>query len=373
MSKIYLIAGEPSGDLHGANLLKALKPKSADTQFRFWGGDRMAAVVGEPVKHIKELAFMGFFEVVANLRTIAKNFKECKKDIDAFAPEVLILIDYPGFNLRMAKWAKKRGIKVVFYISPQVWAWKENRVKKIKAYVDEMLVILPFEKAFYKKHNMDVTYCGHPLLDEIAEYKKTAPSWEDFKLQHGLDDKPIIALLPGSRTQEVKVKLPMMIDACSNIEDYQIIIAGAPTLNKEFYKGVIGKKKAHILYNSTYDILLHANSALVTSGTATLETALFEVPQVVCYKGNPISYHIAKRLIKINYISLVNLIMDEEVVKELIQDECNSKQIFSELEKVLPNGNLREKIALKYKELISKLGNQGASEKAAGEIMKLLS
>ncbi|MBU2018119.1 MAG: lipid-A-disaccharide synthase [Bacteroidetes bacterium] len=365
MKRIYIIAGEASGDLHGSNLLEAMLAKEPSLQIRFWGGDRMAKLAGEPVKHIKELAFMGFFEVIANIRTIAKNIALCKLDIEEFQPDLILFIDYPGFNLRIAEWASKKGFRTHYYISPQIWAWKENRIIKIKAFVDKMYVILPFEKDFYKKHNYSVEYVGHPLLDEVEKFKENAPTLEEFRLRNGLDERPIIAILPGSRKQEVQKKLQRMLGAVENIKDYQVVVAGAPTLENHFYLSVLNKRSAHIVFDQTYALLTYATAAIVTSGTATLETALFRCPQVVCYIGNSISYQIAKKLINIKYISLVNLIMDEEVVKELIQKECTSELIFKELQDILPNGNKTKFVSLKYEELINKLGGGGASAKVA--------
>jgi lipid-A-disaccharide synthase len=369
--KVYIIAGEASGDLHGSNLLEELRNQNSSLQVRFWGGDRMAKIGGTPVKHIRELAFMGFWEVITNLRTIAANLRFCKADIEKYKPDALILIDYPGFNLRIADWAHKKGIKVCYYISPQVWAWKENRVKKIKAAVDEMYVILPFEEEFYAKHQFKVKFLGHPLLDEVEKFKQIALTKEQFYEKNKLDERPIIALLPGSRKQEISVKLPLMLAASLQFTDYQMVIAGAPAVDEDYYHQFIPKNSTvHIVYGQTYDLLNNSTSALVTSGTATLETALLEVPQVVCYKGNPISYQIAKRLIKIRFISLVNLIMDEEVVCELIQAECNTNRISTELKEILPNGNKRKMISLKYKELIEVLGAGGASREIAASILK---
>lgn len=372
--KLYIIAGEASGDLHGSNLLEELQKQSPNLDVRFWGGDRMATLAGqEPAKHIKDLAFMGFWEVITNLRTIAANLRFCKEDIAKFKPDALILIDYPGFNLRIAQWAKKQGIKVYYYISPQVWAWKENRVKKIKTCVDEMFVILPFEKEFYKKHNFKVEYLGHPLLDEVEKFKTVSLNKDEFYSKYNLPDKPIIAILPGSRKQEISVKLPLMMEACKNFPEYQFIIAGAPSLDEDFYTSICNKfDNTTIVFGQTYNLLNQSTAALVTSGTATLETALLEVPQVVCYKANPISYQIAKRLINIKFISLVNLIMDEEVVRELIQNECNTKEIVKELKEILPNGNKRNRISLKYKELITRLGGGGASRDVAAAILSSL-
>jgi lipid-A-disaccharide synthase len=369
--KLYIIAGEASGDLHGSNLMDELMAQDESLSIRFWGGDRMAKIGGEPAKHIRDLAFMGFWEVITNIRTIAANLKFCRQDILKFNPDAIILIDYPGFNLRIAEWAKKQGIKVCYYVSPQVWAWKENRVKKIKASVDEMYAILPFEEDFYKKHNFKVNYLGHPLLDEVEKFKEKALTKEAFYEKNALNDLPIIALLPGSRKQEIKVKLPLMLEACLNFDKYQMLIAGAPSIDERFYTDIIPKNSpVKVVYGQTYDLLNQATAGLVTSGTATLETALLELPQVVCYKGNPISYRIAKSLIKIRFISLVNLIMDEEVVTELIQNECNAKRMTAELKEILPNGNKREAISLKYKELIEVLGAGGASRKIAASILK---
>ncbi len=369
--RLYIIAGEASGDLHGSNLMEELMDQNPELAIRFWGGDRMAKIGGKPAKHIKDLAFMGFWEVITNIRTIAKNLRFCREDIAAFKPDALVLIDYPGFNLRIAEWAKKQGIKVCYYVSPQVWAWKENRVKKIKASVDEMYVILPFEKEFYKKHSFEVKYLGHPLLDEVEKFKENALSIDAFQEKNDLPNKPIIALLPGSRKQEIKVKLPLMLEACLHFDAYQFIIAGAPSIDESFYARFLPKDSpVGIVYNQTYDLLNLATAGLVTSGTATLETALLELPQVVCYKGNPISYRIAKSLIKIQFISLVNLIMDEEVVVELIQHECNAIRMKQELQEILPNGNKRNTISLKYKELIDVLGAGGASREIAASILK---
>ncbi|MCU7540876.1 lipid-A-disaccharide synthase [Riemerella anatipestifer] len=365
--KYYIIAGEASGDLHGSNLMKALKQKDPNATFRFWGGDLMEQQGGTLVKHYRDLAFMGFVEVIQNLGTILRNIKFCKEDIRNFRPDVLILVDYPGFNLRIAKFAKKLGIKVVYYISPQLWAWKESRVNIIKKYVDKMLVILPFEKDFYKKHQVEAHFVGHPLLDALSDLPPI--DIQAFKKEHQLSDKKIIALLPGSREQEVKKMLSIMLSVRSEFKDYQFVIAGAPSLPKSFYESYVDKEVCFIS-NKTYDLLRCSDAALVTSGTATLETALLEVPEVVCYRGSKISYEIAKRLIKhIKYISLVNLIMDKEVVKELIQDELNTPNLVKELKLIL-NEN-RASLLSDYKILKEKLGGKGASEKAAEIITKI--
>lgn len=359
--KYYIIAGEASGDLHGSNLMKAILKKDPNAEFRFWGGDLMQNVGGTLVKHYRDLAFMGFLEVLKNIKTILKNIKFCKQDIKNYLPDTLILIDYPGFNLRIAEYAKKLGIKVVYYISPQLWAWKEGRIKTIQNYVDEMLVILPFEKDFYQKHQYNAHFVGHPLLDAISDLKEI--NIGNFKKEHSLNDKPIIALLPGSRKQEVEKMLQTMLSVRSYFPEYQFVIAGAPSLPKSFYQNFVDDN-VHFVSNKTYDLLRCSEAALVTSGTATLETALLNVPEVVCYRGSTISYEIGKRLVKnIKYISLVNLIMDKEVVKELIQHDLTTENLVKELRLIL--GENREEILSNYKILREKLGGSGASEKAA--------
>lgn len=369
--KIYIIAGEASGDLHGANLMKALKAEDPSVQFRFWGGDKMLQQDTHIVKHIRDLAFMGFVEVLSNLKTIIRNIAFCKKDIDVFQPDALVLIDYPGFNLRIAEWAKAKGITVVYYISPQVWAWKQSRVHKIKRFVDKMYVILPFEKAFYKQFDFDVAYFGHPLLDAIEEYKNNAPSRHAFLTKHGLSDKPILAILPGSRKQEISVKLPIMLEALKDFTNYQLIVAGAPSLDPSFYLPY-ATENVHTIFGETYAILSSAEAAVVTSGTATLETALLGIPEVVCYKGSAISYRIAKRLIKIKYISLVNLIMDQLVVKELIQDDCSPENIRQEVLKITRGGAGREAMLKSYEVMKQKLGDEGVSKKVAHSLLKTI-
>ncbi len=358
--KYYIIAGEASGDLHGANLMKGLKRQDVNAQFRFWGGDLMKEVNDNLIKHYRELAFMGFIEVVMNLRTIAKNLTFCKSDIEKYNPDVIIFIDYPGFNLRIAKWAKQKNYKTHYYISPQIWAWKENRIHSIKRDVDKMYVILPFEKAFYEdKHQYPVEFVGHPLIDAIADRKQIS-SYE-FRAKHALSDKPIIALLPGSRKQEIKKMLSVMLSITKHFPEYQFVIAGAPSQERAFYFKFIKKANVSFVDNRTYDLLSMSTAALVTSGTATLETALFKVPQVVCYKGSWISYQIGKRVINLKYISLVNLIMDREVVTELIQNEFNPKRLKIELQSILETTK-RDHMFLDYFELEKKLGGQGASD-----------
>lgn len=369
--KIYLISGEASGDLHGANLIKALKNENQELLFRFWGGDLMSAEAGQPVKHIKELAFMGFIEVLKNLKTILSNISFCKEDIKAFEPDALVLIDYPGFNLRIAEWAKKEGIKVYYYISPQVWAWKQSRVHKIKRFVDYMFVILPFEQEFYKRFDFDVEFVGHPLLDAIENYRSTERNVEEFRKELNLDERPVVAILPGSRKQEIQAKLPPMLEALKDQSNYQLVIAGAPSQDADFYEPYVRGKNVRLVQGRTYDLLSISHAALVTSGTATLETALFHVPEVVCYKASSISYAIAKRLVKIKFISLVNLIMDEEVVKELIQDDCNPLKIKKEFLKIA-EGKQREEVLRKYDVLTKKLGSGGASKKVAQSLLKTI-
>lgn len=368
--KYYIIAGEASGDLHGSNLMKALIKQDVNAQFRFWGGDLMHNVNENIAKHYKELAFMGFAEVVMNLNTISKNLAFCKSDIEAYQPDAIIFIDYSGFNLRIAKWAKEKGFRTNYYVSPQVWASRAGRVKSIKRDIDAMHVILPFEKEFYEKqHNYKVHFVGHPLIDAIANRKQVDEY--QFRTSHGLNEKPIIALLPGSRKQEIKKMLSVMLSITSSYPDYQFVIAGAPSQDREFYNTFIKNSNISFVNNETYDLLSISTAALVTSGTATLETALFKVPQVVCYKGGWLSYQIAKRIITLKYISLVNLIMDKEVVTELIQNDFNSKRLKKELDAILTKEK-REQLFMDYFELEKKLGGQGASEKAAKLIFNAL-
>jgi lipid-A-disaccharide synthase len=361
--KYYIIAGEASGDLHGSNLMKELYQEDPKADIRFWGGDLMQKVGGTLVKHYKELAFMGFVEVLFHLKTILNNIKICKKDISEFQPDVLIFIDYPGFNLRIAKWAKVAGFKTHYYISPQIWAWKENRITEIKRDVDKMYVILPFEKEFYEnKHHYPVEFVGHPLIDAIHNH----PTMDAgvFRAANQLNEKPIIAILPGSRKQEITKMLSVMLSVVKDFPDYQFVIAGAPSQEFAFYERFITNENIKFVSNQTYDLLSNATAALVTSGTATLETALFKVPEVVCYKGSSISYQIAKRIITLKYISLVNLIMDEEVVTELIQEKCKTKKIRKELKTIL-DPIYRQNLLQQYEVLEEKLGGIGASAKTA--------
>lgn len=364
--KYYVIAGEASGDLHGGNLLKALAAQDSRAEFRCWGGDHMQAAGGHLVKHYRDLAFMGFAEVLMNLRTILANIRFCKADILAHRPDALILIDYPGFNLRIAKWAKAQGIRVIYYISPQVWAWKEGRVKMMKQCIDQMLVILPFEKDYYQqKWQWQVHYVGHPLVEAVDGYQPRIGS---------LSDRPIVALLPGSRRQEIKANLPVMLAASRHFPDYQFIVAMAPGMEESFYKPFLaGYANVSAVGGLTYDLLRQARAAMVTSGTATLETALFGVPEVVCYKGNPISYAIARRLITIKYISLVNLIMDRPILTELIQHDLQVEKLVTALRPLLQDEATRSAMAAHYASLRQLLAGGGhASVNAARLISSFL-
>jgi lipid-A-disaccharide synthase len=359
--KYYMIAGEASGDLHGSNLIKALQDIDSQTEISCWGGDKMEAAGAGLVKHYRDLAFMGFAEVVKNLPVILRNISFCKKDIASFKPDVLVLIDYPGFNMRIAKWAHLQKIKVVWYISPQLWAWKENRIKSIKRDVDKMMVILPFEKEFYRKHNFEVTYVGHPLAEVIHDFKKIYPKVQREK---------IVAILPGSRKQEILKKLPIMLKVADHFPDYKFVTAMAPGLPESFYSNILNSyKNVDVVADQTYALLLKAEAALVTSGTATLEAALFEVPQIICYKGSKISYEIARRLIKIKFIGLVNLIMDKAVVKELIQHELTVENLVEELKLLLSDTPHLTQIKKDYKDLDSLLTSGGNASANAAKII----
>jgi lipid-A-disaccharide synthase len=362
--KYYVIAGEASGDLHGSNLIKEIFKNDPTAIIRCWGGDLMEDAGADLVKHYRDLAFMGFIEVIKNLGTILSNIKFCKSDIEEFNPDVLVLIDYPGFNLRIAKWAKLQNLKTVFYISPQVWAWKENRVKMMKECIDKMIVILPFEKDFFKSRwNWDVDYVGHPLVEVID-------NWQKQNDQIKLSDKPIVAILPGSRKQEIEQKLPIMLEVSGSFPDFQFIVAKAPGVDDSFYHRFISAyTNVSTTSNATYNLLSQSKAALVTSGTATLETALFGVPEVVCYKGSSISYQIAKRLINIKFISLVNLIMDKMVVKELIQHEFNKTNLKKELKEILLNEENIFAQKKDYAALRNKLQFEGHASANAAKII----
>ena len=365
--KYYIIAGEASGDLHGSNLIKEIKKLDPAASIKAWGGDLMQQAGASLVKHYRDLAFMGFLEVIKNLPTILQNIRFCKQDIDAWQPDVLVLVDYPGFNLRIAEWAKKQGFRVVYYIAPQVWAWKENRVKKMKLCIDKMFCILPFEKEYFKnKWNWDVTYVGHPLLQVIESFKSTTPLVTD--------NKKVIALLPGSRKQEIIKMLPIMLSVTPHFPDYTFMVAQAPGQDAPFYnRFLMGYANVALVKNNTYDLLSVADAALVTSGTATLETALFKVPEVVCYKTSKFSYQIAKWLVKIKFISLVNLIMDKEIVQEIIQEKLTEQQLTAALRNITENEANRKEVMDNYQSLHALLaaGGGDASAKVAKEIMEL--
>ena len=372
--KYYIIAGEASGDLHGSNLIKELKIINPSSTFRCWGGDLMKSQCNKLVMHYDDFSYMGFLEVIVNAKKILSYISLCKKDIEEYNPDVIIYIDYPGFNMKIAEWAKRKNFINHFYISPKVWVWKENRVKKIKRVIDKMYVILPFEEGFYlNKHNYKVDFVGHPLLDAIDNQKEF--NRQEFLAKNKLSSKPVIALLPGSRNQEIIKLLPLMLDVASNFNDYQIIIAGAPNKSIDYYKKIIlsnkeSRSSIKVICNQTYDILRISSAAIVTSGTATLETALFKVPQVVCYKTSMISYLIGRLLIhNLKFISLVNIILDKHVVKELIQNNCNKDNLVIELQKIL-NKSDRSLMLKEYELLHKKLGGKGASKKTAELISK---
>jgi lipid-A-disaccharide synthase len=364
----YLIAGEASGDLHGSNLMKALKQHDANASFNYFGGDLMKAEGGTLRKHYSEMAFMGFVEVITNLGTVLRNIKMAKQDILANKPDVLILIDFPGFNLKIADFAKTHEIPVFYYISPKVWAWNQKRVLKIKKIVDRMFCILPFEVDFYKSWGMEVDYVGNPILDAIALNKPNA----NFKSNYGLDDRPLIAFLPGSRRQELERVLPEMLKIVERFPEFQFAIAGAPSFSEKDYEQYLSNYSIPIIFNDTYNLVLNAKAAVVTSGTATLETALLKTPQVVVYKGNSISIAIARMLVNIKYISLVNLVMDDDVVKELIQEDCSGEKISAEIDLIMNDQSYRKHMLQNYEKLASRMGQPGASERAAELMIKYL-
>ncbi len=370
MARYYVIAGESSGDMHGANLIRRIKTQDTEARFRFWGGNRMMAEAGKPVMHINDLAFMGFWEVLVNINKILKNISLCKQDILSYKPDVLVLIDYPGFNLRMAKFAKKAGIKTAYYISPQIWAWKQNRIRTIKKSVDKMLVILPFEKEFYDRFGMDVEFVGHPLLDEVIPLKHSN-NYTDFRSMNDLPAEPLVALLPGSRKQEVSRMLTGMTEVAADFSDHRFVVAGVSSLGMQFYEDFVRLENVSVVFDQTYALLANANAALVASGTATLETALFNVPQTVCYKANAVSVFIARRLVKIKYISLVNLIMDRPVLKELIQGDFGKTSLKAELHRLLFDQAYRQEMQSSYRVLEKRLGGAGASDNAAISICAL--
>ena len=377
--KYYLIVGEASGDLHASNLMKALKEQDAEAEFRFFGGDLMSAVGGTCVKHYKELAYMGFIPVLLHLRTIFKNMERCKQDIVAWRPDVLILVDYPGFNLKIAEYVKKHtDIPIYYYISPKIWAWKEYRIKNIKRDVDELFSILPFEVDFFKGHQYPIHYVGNPCVDAVAYFKDAkAESFLAFAQENALEEKPVIALLAGSRKQEIKDNLPDMLEAAKPFaEKYQLVLAGAPGIDPEYYQKYVNSDvPVKIIFGQTYRLLQQAKAALVTSGTATLETALFRVPQVVCYyipMGKVISF-LRRHILKVKYISLVNLVADKEVVRELVADTMTVANVRAELDALLNDVAYRENMLREYDRMIEILGPAGASRQAASKMIELLS
>lgn len=369
--KYYIIAGEASGDLHGSNLIKGLKKSDPEAHFRVWGGDLMQQAGGELVRHYKETAVMGFVEVLMHASKIKKNFDLCKKDLVEYNPDVLILIDYPGFNFRMAKYAKDRGIKVFYYISPKVWAWKEGRIKNLKRDVDKLFIIFPFEVEYFKKHGIEAEYNGNPLLDSTDAHPCNLESREEFILRNNLDNRPIIGLLAGSRKTEISYLLPRIKNLIHHFPDHQFILAAAPSIEPSYYQEILKDSNLKVLFGETYSVLKHSAAAVISSGTASLEAALLNTPQVVCYGGNEISYQIAKRFVKVKYISLVNLILDALAVKELIQHDCTQENIITELKDLLTDKR-RKQVAKYYKKLRELLGGEGASEKTAKAMMTCL-
>jgi lipid-A-disaccharide synthase len=367
--KYFLIAGEQSGDMHGSNLVRELKALDKEADTVCWGGDLMEAAGTRLLMHYRKTAFMGFTMILKNLGTVSRNLSLCKKQIIEYKPDVIILIDFPAFNLRIAKYAKKEGFRVFYYISPKFWAWNEGRVKKVQKYVDRMYIIFPFETEFYKKYNIHVKYRGNPLVDEIEKRKSLLPSGKEIKSSHCLDDRPVIAILAGSRKHEVENILPQMIKVVKHFPEYQFVLAGTKNLSDELYLNILRNEPVKLIREKTYEILSVADASLVKSGTATLETALLGVPQVVCYKGDFFSMLIALLVIKVKYISLVNLIMNEEVVKELLGYAVNEKNILRELKLVLPGGGKREKMIADYNVLSEKLGPAGASARIAAEMV----
>ncbi len=370
--KYYIIVGEASGDLHGSNLMKAILRNDPDAEIRFWGGDLMQSAGGTLVKHIRDLAIMGFVEVVANLRTVLGNLKYCKRDISEFKPDAVIFIDYPGFNLKIAKYTHSQGFRNFYYISPQVWAWKKRRIKTMRRILDRMYVILPFEKPFYDRNNVqNVEYVGHPLLDAIEDSRKNATDG-DFRSRNGLDERKIIAVMPGSRKMELRKMMPPMMDLARNHSEYQFVIAGMKLLGDKIYQPYILSDNVRIVYDQTYQLLQSSFAGVITSGTATLEAALFDLPLVVCYKANAISVAIAKRFAKVRYISLVNLIADKKVVTELIQSDLNQTDLEREFEKITVNEEFRTSLYMEYTAVKKLLGNAGASQRTADSIARTL-
>ncbi len=370
--KYFIIAGEPSGDLHGSTLVINLIRVDPAAEISCWGGDLMRQAGGRLLKHYRETAFMGAWEVLRNIRRVRANFRDCRQQIAEMRPDVVILIDYPGFNLRIARYVKQLGIRVYYYISPKFWAWREGRVKQVKKYVDRLYIIFPFEKEFFRRHGYSVTFLGNPLVDHVETWRGAAPGRETVAASMGLDQRPVIALLAGSRQQEVAKILPAMVSVAAGFPDYQFVVAAMDHLPAELYEGITGSLPVRVINGRTYDLLSVAEAALVTSGTATLEAALFDVPQVVCYRTSAITYHLAKRFIKVRFLSLVNLITDREVVRELVQNDMNQARLHSELQDILITGYRHEIIKRDYRELRELLGGRGASERVAEDMLRNL-
>jgi lipid-A-disaccharide synthase len=370
--KYYLVAGEASGDLHASNLMLGIKKQDPNAEFRFFGGDLMKAQGGTLVKHYREMAFMGFFEVLMNIRSISRNLRICKDDIIAYKPDVVILVDYPGFNLRIARFSKEAGFKVFYYIAPKVWAWKESRVEILRKYVDQLFIIFPFEIEYFRKHSIEPVFEGNPSIDAISFKLNKEQTFNEFITQNNLPDKPIIALVAGSRKQEIKYNLPVMLQMVEKFPEYQFVIAGAPSLNLSLYQRYIDSTPVSIIYNQTYQLFKHSTLALVTSGTATLESALLDIPEVVCYKGGLLSMLIAWIVIKVKYISLVNLIMNREVVVELKQYDLNPTRLFKEASLLMPGNPKRDEMLADFAKLKVVLGGEGASERVGARVVSLL-
>ncbi len=372
--KYYIIAGEASGDLHGSNLMKGILKADPEAQFRFWGGDRMAEVGGKEnlAKHYKQTSFFGVTEIIRNLRTILSQLSECQKDLVAFAPDVLICIDYPGFNFKMAKFAHQRGIRTFYYISPKVWAWKERRVELIRKYVDRLFIIFPFEVEYFRQRGIEATYEGNPLVDSIAQSLATLSSEEVFRAENGLDGRPIVALLAGSRKSEIRRNMEFMVALSKAHHEWQFVVAGVSWQPAELYQSFLGNSDVRVLTDKTYGLLKYSSAAVVCSGTATLETALIGTPEVVCYRMDEFSYRVARAFVKIGFISLVNIIMNRQVVRELIQHDMTVERASEELQAIMPGGAKHAKMVADYAELSAIVGGEGASERFALRMVELL-